>query len=92
MMAELWTRRQTCVRGLGDHGHYAIPVWRNLLELCGMVRGARQNPATRTLRRDMARKKGAPCRRRWLESLDDMGLEDLGLSRGLDTRLLHLRP
>jgi 1-acyl-sn-glycerol-3-phosphate acyltransferase len=43
MMAELWTRRQTCVRGLGDHGHYAIPVWRNLLELCGMVRGTREN-------------------------------------------------
>jgi 1-acyl-sn-glycerol-3-phosphate acyltransferase len=43
MMAELWTRRQTRVRGLGDHGHYAIPVWRNLLELCGMVRGTREN-------------------------------------------------
>jgi 1-acyl-sn-glycerol-3-phosphate acyltransferase len=32
MMSELWTRRGIAVRGLGDHGHYAIPVWRDLLE------------------------------------------------------------
>jgi 1-acyl-sn-glycerol-3-phosphate acyltransferase len=43
MMAELWKQREIAVRGLGDHGHYAIPVWRNLLELGGMVRGTREN-------------------------------------------------
>lgn len=43
MLAELWKRRRIRVRGLGEHAHYAIPVWRNLLELCGMVRGTREN-------------------------------------------------
>lgn len=43
MMVELWNRRGIKLRGLGDHGHYAIPVWRDLLELCGMVRGTREN-------------------------------------------------
>ena len=42
MVAELW-KREIEVRPLGDHGHYAIPVWRNLLEMCGMVRGTREN-------------------------------------------------
>lgn len=42
MIAELW-RREIEVRALGDHAHYAIPVWRNLLEMCGMVRGTREN-------------------------------------------------
>jgi 1-acyl-sn-glycerol-3-phosphate acyltransferase len=43
MMAELWKRREIVVRGLGDHAHYAIPAWCNLLERCGMVRGTRDN-------------------------------------------------
>jgi 1-acyl-sn-glycerol-3-phosphate acyltransferase len=43
MVSELWTRRGIVVRGLGEHGHYAIPVWRDLLEMCGMVRGTRDN-------------------------------------------------
>jgi 1-acyl-sn-glycerol-3-phosphate acyltransferase len=43
MMGELWTRRRIAVRGLGDHAHYAVPVWRDLLEMCGMVRGTREN-------------------------------------------------
>lgn len=42
MVAELW-KREIQVRPLGDHGHYAIPVWRNLLEMCGMVHGKRGN-------------------------------------------------
>lgn len=50
MMSELWTRRGIAVRGLGDHGHYAIPGWRNLLERAGMVRGTRDN--VRALMRD----------------------------------------
>lgn len=43
MMSELWKRRGITLRGLGEHGHYAIPVWRDLLEMCGMVRGTRDN-------------------------------------------------
>jgi 1-acyl-sn-glycerol-3-phosphate acyltransferase len=43
MMSELWKRRGVVLRGLGDHGHYALPVWRDLLEMCGMVRGTRDN-------------------------------------------------
>jgi 1-acyl-sn-glycerol-3-phosphate acyltransferase/ketosteroid isomerase-like protein len=50
MMTELWKRRRIVVRGLGDHGHYAIPIWRDLLEMGGMVRGTRAN--VRALMRD----------------------------------------
>jgi 1-acyl-sn-glycerol-3-phosphate acyltransferase len=50
MMAELWTRRRMFVRPLGEHAHYAIPVWRDLLAMGGMVRGTREN--VRALMRD----------------------------------------
>ena len=50
MEAQLWRRRGIRLRGLGDHGHYRIPVWRNLLERSGMVRGTREN--VRALMRD----------------------------------------
>ena len=50
MMSELWTRRRIVLRGLGEHGHYAIPVWRDLLTMAGMVRGTREN--VRALMRD----------------------------------------
>ena len=50
MMGELWTRRRIAVRALGEHAHYAIPVWRDLLTMGGMVRGTREN--VRALMRD----------------------------------------
>jgi len=50
MMSELWTRRRIIVRGLGDNAHYAIPVWRDLLTMGGMVRGTREN--VRAMMRD----------------------------------------
>ena len=50
MMAELWERRGIAARGLGDHGHYKIPIWRELLTSGGMVRGTREN--VRALMRD----------------------------------------
>jgi 1-acyl-sn-glycerol-3-phosphate acyltransferase len=50
MMAELWKRERITVRGLGEHAHYAIPVWRDVLAMCGMVRGTRDN--VRALMRD----------------------------------------
>ena len=43
MMAEVWKRRRIAIRGLGEHAHYAVPVWRDLLGACGMVRGTRDN-------------------------------------------------
>jgi 1-acyl-sn-glycerol-3-phosphate acyltransferase len=52
MMAELWNRRQVAVRGLGEHAHYSIPGWRNLLEACGMVRGTRDNVRVLMARRE----------------------------------------
>jgi 1-acyl-sn-glycerol-3-phosphate acyltransferase len=50
MMGELWTRRRIAVRPLGEHAHYAIPVWRDLLTMAGMVSGTRAN--VRVLMRD----------------------------------------
>jgi len=49
MASQLWRRRGIRLRGLGDHAHYRVPVWRNLLERSGMVRGTREN--TRALMR-----------------------------------------
>jgi len=43
MMATLWRDHRIAVRALGDHLHYAFPLWRELLELGGMVRGTREN-------------------------------------------------
>ena len=43
MMAEIWKHRQLAVRGLGEHAHYAVPIWRELLTVGGMVRGTRDN-------------------------------------------------
>jgi 1-acyl-sn-glycerol-3-phosphate acyltransferase len=50
MMAEVWKRRRLVIRGLGENAHYAVPVWRELLGACGMVRGTRDN--VRALMRD----------------------------------------
>jgi 1-acyl-sn-glycerol-3-phosphate acyltransferase len=43
MMAEIWKSRRLAIRGLGEHAHYAVPVWRELLGVGGMVRGTREN-------------------------------------------------
>ncbi len=43
MIAEVWKRRRIAVRGLGEHAHYAVPLWRDLLSQGGMVRGTREN-------------------------------------------------
>jgi 1-acyl-sn-glycerol-3-phosphate acyltransferase len=50
LMAEVWKRRRLAIRGLGEHAHYAVPVWRDLLTVGGMVRGTRDN--VRGLMRD----------------------------------------
>ncbi len=50
LVAEIWTRRRLAVRGLGEHAHYAVPLWPDLLAKGGMVRGTRDN--VRALMRD----------------------------------------
>ena len=50
MLAEIWKRRRIAIRGLGEDAHYEVPVWRDLLGACGMVRGTRDN--VRALMRD----------------------------------------
>jgi 1-acyl-sn-glycerol-3-phosphate acyltransferase len=43
MLAEIWKRRRLAVRSLGENAHYAVPLWRDLLAVGGMVRGTREN-------------------------------------------------
>jgi 1-acyl-sn-glycerol-3-phosphate acyltransferase len=43
MVAEIWKRRRIVVRSLGENAHYAVPVWRDLIGACGVVRGTREN-------------------------------------------------
>jgi hypothetical protein len=50
MTAEIWKRRRLAIRGLGEHAHYAVPVWRDQLGVGGMVHGTRDN--VRALVRD----------------------------------------
>jgi 1-acyl-sn-glycerol-3-phosphate acyltransferase len=50
MITEVWRRRRLAIRGLGEHAHYAVPLWRDLLASGGMVRGTREN--VRALMRD----------------------------------------
>jgi len=39
---EIFEKRGRAVRGLGDHNHFAVPVWRDLLRRIGAVRGTRE--------------------------------------------------
>jgi 1-acyl-sn-glycerol-3-phosphate acyltransferase len=41
MCAELW-ERGIVVRSLGDHAHFKIPIWRDVLAACGVVDGTRE--------------------------------------------------
>ncbi len=45
MGAEVYKRRGILVRGLADHAHFAVPVWRDLLRSMGAVDGTRENCA-----------------------------------------------
>jgi 1-acyl-sn-glycerol-3-phosphate acyltransferase len=42
---ELYERTGRLVRGLGDHNHFAVPLWRDLMRALGAVRGTRENCA-----------------------------------------------
>jgi len=39
---EIYEKTGRTVRGLGDHNHFAMPVWRDLLRRIGAVRGTRE--------------------------------------------------
>ncbi len=45
MLAEIYEQRGRFLRSLGDHAHYSIPGWRDLLNRYGTVRGTRENCA-----------------------------------------------
>lgn len=40
---EIYQKTGRAVRGLGDHNHFAVPVWRDLLRQIDAVRGTREN-------------------------------------------------
>jgi 1-acyl-sn-glycerol-3-phosphate acyltransferase len=40
---EVYAATGRLVRGLGDHNHFAVPLWRDLLKRLGAVRGTREN-------------------------------------------------
>jgi 1-acyl-sn-glycerol-3-phosphate acyltransferase len=40
---EIYEKTGRAVRGLGDHNHFAVPLWRDLLIRLGAVRGTREN-------------------------------------------------
>ncbi len=42
---ELYEKTGRAVRGLGDHNHFALPIWRDLLRGIGAVRGTRETCA-----------------------------------------------
>jgi len=42
---EVFEKTGRVVRGLGDHNHFALPIWRDLLRRVGAVRGTRENCA-----------------------------------------------
>ena len=43
MWLHLWRERGIWLRALGDHAHFAIPVWRTALRRFGVVDGTREN-------------------------------------------------
>jgi 1-acyl-sn-glycerol-3-phosphate acyltransferase len=45
LIAELYSKRGIVIRSLGDHVHFKIPLWRDLLTKFGVVDGTRENCA-----------------------------------------------
>jgi 1-acyl-sn-glycerol-3-phosphate acyltransferase len=46
LIAELYAKRGIAIRALGDHVHFRIPLWREVLTKFGVVDGTRENCAT----------------------------------------------
>jgi 1-acyl-sn-glycerol-3-phosphate acyltransferase len=45
LIAEIYTKRGIVIRSLGDHVHFRIPLWRDLLTKFGVIDGTRDNCA-----------------------------------------------
>ena len=46
LIAELYSKRGIVIRSLGDHVHFRVPLWRDLLTKFGVIDGTRENCAT----------------------------------------------
>ena len=40
---ELWTKKKMIVRPLGDHAHFTVPLWKDLITTMGVVEGTPEN-------------------------------------------------
>ncbi len=89
MCAELW-EHGIIVRSLGDHAHFKIPVWREVLTACGVVDGTRAITSELMRRgevilvypgggREVAKRKGERYKLIWKER---MGFARLAIEHG----------
>lgn len=89
MCAELW-ERGVIVRSLGDHAHFKIPMWRDVLAACGVVDGTRAITSELMRRgevilvypgggREVAKRKGEKYQLIWKER---MGFARLAIEHG----------
>ena len=89
MCAELW-EHGIIVRSLGDHAHFKIPVWRDVLTACGVVDGTRAITSELMRRgevilvypgggREVAKRKGEKYQLIWKER---MGFARLAIEHG----------
>lgn len=89
MCAELW-EHGVIVRSLGDHAHFKVPVWRDVLTACGVVDGTRAVTAELMRRgevilvypgggREVAKRKGERYKLIWKER---MGFARLAIEHG----------
>lgn len=80
LVAEVYRRHGFLLRGLGDHAHFQVPVWRDFLTQFGVVDGTREN-CDRLMRegeavlvfpggaREVAKRRGEKYRLMWKERL-----------------------
>jgi 1-acyl-sn-glycerol-3-phosphate acyltransferase len=79
------------VRGLGDHNHFALPIWRDVLRRLGAVRGTRENCAALFARgeavlvfpgggREVMKRKGERYKLVWKERI---GFARLAIEHGV---------
>lgn len=80
LFAEIYRKAGIVLRALGDHGHFNVPVWRELLARFGVVDGTREN-CDRLMRegeailvfpgggREVAKRRGEKYRLIWKERL-----------------------
>lgn len=80
LFGELWRSRRIFPRALGDHVHFAVPGWRELLTRLGVVDGTRENCAALMRAgeailvfpggaREVGKRKGEHYRLQWKERL-----------------------